>query len=366
MHSICRAIYDSIVNLISKKPDVLDKKGGFAKMKYRKLGRTDIVVSEISLGTWAIGGPYWTDGEPTGWTGELDEGEIIKAINLAVDKGVTHFDTADVYGYGRSERLLAKALGKRRRNVTIATKVGFAATTAPHVYDPYNIRFQCEQSLRNLNSDVIDLYYFHHCYFGDDGNEYLDEAVETVRCLQREGKIRYVGLSGYAEEEFLDVISKVDPDVLQSWADIEHDEFIRVGSPLRKLMDERGLGYVAMMPLGQGRLLGKYKSTDPPTFANGDNRQDNVSFSKESLAVLEPRIEALRQRFGRDICDLARVALQFVLYQPIVSCVIPGFRNVAQVECNLKAAGMPLSEDDIAFIMEVFPREEMPPHPWAE
>ncbi|CAG1015202.1 partial Aldo-keto reductase YhdN, partial [Anaerolineae bacterium] len=104
-------------------------------MKYRTLGKTDIKVSEIGLGCWAIGGPYWTKGESTGWTGELDYDDIATAISFAIDQGVNHFDTADVYGYGQSERLLAKALGKRRNKAVIATKVGWAATTAPHVYD---------------------------------------------------------------------------------------------------------------------------------------------------------------------------------------------------------------------------------------
>jgi myo-inositol catabolism protein IolS len=333
-------------------------------MEYRKMGRTGIEVSEISLGTWGIGGPYWTKGEPTGWTGELDDDEIIRAINSAIDLGVNHFDTADVYGYGRSERLLGEALGNRRKQVTIASKIGWAATTAPHVYDPYNIRKQCEQSLRNLKTDTIDLYYIHQTDFGED-DRYLEGAVNTFRQLQSEGKVRFIGLSSYAEDDFLRIVPTLDPDVLQSWADIEHDEFIREGSPLRKLMEERGICFVAMMPFGQGRLLGKYSSANPPQFGPGDNRADSSFFSDEQLAELEPRIELLKQRFGGDICDLARVALQYILAQPIVACVIPGFRNLAQVKCNLKAAGKPLSADDIDYILKVFPRDEMPPHPWA-
>ena len=334
-------------------------------MEYRNLGKTSIKVSEVSLGTWAIGGPYWTEGESTGWTGFLDEAEIIKAINLGVDNGVNHFDTADVYGYGRSERLLAKALDRRRNKVTIATKVGFAATTSPHVYDPFNIRFQCEQSLRNLKTDVIDLYYYHQCDFGDS-NSYLDDAIALMHQLQQEGKIRYIGLSGYAEEDFLALAPKIKPDVIQAWADIEHDEFIRKGTAMQQLLEENGIGFVAMMPFGQGRLLGKYSPKNPPTFENGDNRKGNTAFSPESLTELEPRIHALKQYFGNDTCDLARVALQFILHESVVSCVIPGFRSVSQVKCNLKAAGKPLSVKDMAFIRETFPREEMSPHPWTD
>jgi myo-inositol catabolism protein IolS len=333
-------------------------------MQYRNLGNTDIKVSEISLGTWAIGGPYWTDGESTGWTGELDNADVIRAIEYACDKGVNHFDTADVYGYGNSERLLASALGKHRKNVTIATKVGFAATTGNHAYTPENIRYQCEQSLRNLSSDVIDLYYLHHCDFGEN-DIYLEEAVSTMQNLKKEGKIRHIGLSGYAEEEFLKYTPKILPDAIQVWADIEHDEFIRVNSPTRKLVENLGTGVVVMMPLGQGRLLGKHKADNPPVFENGDNRQDSDAFSAESLKELEPRLKALKDKFGKDSSDLVRVALQFVLAEPIVSCVIPGFRNLKQVTSNIAAGEKPLSSSDLKYIADVFPRDEMPPHPWA-
>jgi len=334
-------------------------------MKQRKLGRTNLFVSEIGLGTWAIGGPYWTEGEPTGWSGPLDFKDIELAINYAVDHGVNHFDTADVYGYGQSERLLGKALGNRRKNVIIASKVGFAATTAPNVYDPHNIRNQCEQSLRNLNTDYIDLYYFHHCDFGID-DVYLENAINEFLKLKKEGKIRFIGLSGYAEEEFIDKIPKIDPDVIQSWADIEHDEFICKGSNVRREIEERDLGFIAMMPFGQGRLLGKYNSKNPPVFENGDNREGNISFTKDSLDELEPRLNALRKRFGGEISDLARVALQFLLAYPIVSCVIPGFRNLTQVKLNLLSSEKSLTKEDIEFILEVFPRDKMPLHPWAE
>lgn len=334
-------------------------------MHYRHLGSSDLELSEVGLGTWAIGGPYWTEGEPTGWGGPLDEDDICRAINLAVESGINHFDTADVYGYGVSERILARALARQSSNIVIATKVGWAATTAPHVYSAFNIRRQCEQSLRNLRRDYIDLYYFHHCDFGE-GDQYLEEAVEAMLSLKQEGKIRHVGLSGYSEEEILRVLNAVDPVAIQSWADIEHDEFIREESSLRKVMEERRIGFVAMMPFGQGRLLGKYAASEPPNFEPGDNRIGNSGFTRESLTELGPRLDALRERFGPGIEDLAFAALAFVLAHPIVSSVIPGFRNELQVKLNLVAANRDFTNEDLEYIHSVFPRDEMPPHPWTE
>jgi len=333
-------------------------------MRYRRLGRANVSVSEIGLGCWTIGGRYWNQGRSKGWSGPLNEHDIIDAIRGAVDRGVNHFDTADIYGYGRSERLLGQALEGHRDEVLIATKVGWAATTAPHVYDPLNIRRQCEQSLRNLRADCIDIYYFHHCEFGDR-DCYLPDAIETMERLQAEGSIRWVGLSGYSYDDLSRVACTLNPVVIQSWADIEHDEFIRDAAPLRTLMDARDMAFVGMMPLGQGRLVGKYDPDSPPLFPDGDNRAGSSAFSAESLTELQPRLDALRRRFGAAPGDLARVALQFVLAQPVVASVIPGFRDRRQVESNVSAADCRLRDDDLSFIREIFPRRAMPPHPWT-
>src|SRR5689334_17508989 len=129
-------------------------------MKYRKLGTTDINISEISLGCWTMGGLSWIDGNPNGWP-DVDENDIALAIDYAIDQGVNHFDNADVYGNGRAERMLARILGKRSNQLVIATKVGWFTGTAAHAYEPAHIRHQCEQSLINLRRDYIDIYYLH-------------------------------------------------------------------------------------------------------------------------------------------------------------------------------------------------------------
>lgn len=319
-------------------------------MKYRELGKSGVKVSEISLGCWTLGGLNWVNGSPNGWA-NVDEAEAIRAVHHALDKGVNHFDNADVYGNGRAERMLAKALGPKSKDVVIATKVGHFPGTAPHAYQALHIRHQCEQSLKNLDRDYIDLYYFHHGSFGDN-DFYLDDAVAMMDQLKKEGKVRLVGQSAYSSDDFHRVVPKVKPDVLQSWAHALDDQFIRPGSPVRKLMDDRKMSFVAFSPLSQGLLLGKYSSKNPPTFEAGDNRKDQGKFSAAELAKLEPKIEKLKSRFGNTPEALARMALQYLLFEPVVACVIPGFRNQHQVEVNLSGADQPLTAEDVAFIKE--------------
>ncbi len=317
-------------------------------MRYRTLGTTDLSVSEISLGCWTLGGLNWVDGHANGWA-DVDEAEAIRAVNAAIDQGVNHFDNADVYGNGRAERLLAKALGARSKDVVVATKLGHFRGTAEHAYDPLHIRHQCEQSLKNLGRDRIDLYYFHHGDFGP-GDRWLPEAVATMRALQREGKIRWIGLSAYSEADFLRLAPVVQPAVLQSWAHALDDAFIRVGSPVRRLLEERKMSFIAFSPLAQGLLLDKFDPQKPPTFSDGDHRRGGERFGSEALLRLKPKMARLKERFGASTADLARVALQYLLHEPVVGCVIPGFRDTRQVAMNLAAADRPLSDDDAAYV----------------
>jgi len=321
-------------------------------VEYRQLGRTNLKVSEVSLGCWTMGGPNWVRGLPIGWA-EVNEAEIQEAVNYALDLGVNHFDNADVYGNGKAERMLAKVLGSHLNDVIIATKVGHFWGTAAFPYEPQHIRHQCEQSLVNLKREVIDLYYFHHGNFGPD-DVYLDDAMAMMLKLQEEGKIRYIGLSAYSADDFLRLVPKIKPHVLQTWAHIMDDQFIAPGSPVRKLMEDEGLSLVAFSPLNQGLLLDKWSPDNPPQFAPGDHRQGKEKFSAEALKALAPKLAALKERFGSTTTDLARVALQYVLHEPVVACVIPGFRNLKQVKTNLAAAGKPLTDADVDYIREVF------------
>jgi len=318
----------------------------------RRLGRTNLEVSEISLGCWTLGGPNWSRGQPVGW-GELDQQEAEKAVKRGLELGCNHFDTADVYGNGRSEQMLGKILGPQRKDVVIATKVGWFPGTAEHAYHPLHIRHQIEQSLENLRTDYVDIYYFHHGDFGPD-DCYLDDAVETMRRLRQEGKIRFIGQSAYTVQDFQKLIPIVDPDLLQSRANIMDIRMIESSSPVAGLIEERDLGFVAFSPLAQGLLLDRFRPENPPQFADGDNRERSQWFRVDFLRKLAPKLDRLKDRFGAGTEELIRVSLQYLLAYPAVSCVIPGFRSTRQVEMDLSPAGKPLDKEDIGWIRELF------------
>lgn len=321
-------------------------------MKYRKLGKSNIEVSEIGLGCWTMGGLNWVNGTPNGWA-NVDEKEVAEAVNYALEKGVNHFDNADVYGNGRAERMLSRILGSRSKDVVIATKVGWFPGTAEHAYEPQHIRHQCEQSLVNLKRDYIDIYYFHHGDFGEN-DRYLDAAVEVMYRLKEEGKIRLIGQSAYSNRDFEKLIPKVKPEVLQSFASAIDDRFLADGTPVRKLLEANKISFITFGPLAQGLLLGKYDKNNPPKFEAGDHRANSNRFTPENLSKLEPKIEVLKQRFGSSPESLSRAALQYLLHYNVVGSVIPGFRNLKQVMVNLEAADKPLTSEDFLFMKDLF------------
>lgn len=319
-------------------------------MNYRQIGNTDLSVSEVSLGCWTMGGLNWVNGNANGWA-NVDEDEITAGIKTALDAGVNHFDNADVYGNGKAERMLARVLDKlgvKSESVIIATKIGHFPGTAEHAYEPAHIRHQCEQSLINLKRDYIDIYYFHHGWFGD----HLEEAAATMDALVAEGKVRVKGQSAYSTDDFERAIPIVKPAALQSWAHALDDQFVRPGARLQELMTEHSCTFVAFSPLAQGRLLDKFDPAKPPTFEPGDHRQTNSSFSADAITALKPKLELLKARFGSTTEDLSSIAQRYILNMDNVACVIPGFRNESQVRCNLSAVNRTLTADDIDFIRE--------------
>ena len=326
-------------------------------MNYREIGKTGIKVSEISLGCLPLGGLSWKDGRSNGWA-EVDEAEIQRAVDYALDQGINHFDNADGYGDGRAERLLAKILGTRSNRVVVSSKVGHFRGTAEHAYDPLHIRHQCEQSLKNLGRDTLDIYYFHHGNFGPK-DVYLEDAVAEMEKLRGEGKFRILGLSAYSADDFLRLAPKIRPQVLQANASLVHDEFIRAGGPVSRLMERDQLSLVAHGVLGRGVLSGKYGLDGTARFPDGDVRREHEFFTPEALEKIGGQLEALKQRLGTSPADLSRAAIGFVLRSHQVCCGILGFRKLEQVKSNIEAALRPLSETDYRFLLELFSGDEL-------
>jgi aryl-alcohol dehydrogenase-like predicted oxidoreductase len=170
--------------------------------------------------------------------------------------------------------------------------------------------------------------------------------------LVAEGKVRVKGQSAYSTDDFERAIPVVKPAALQSWAHALDDQFVRPGARLQELMAEHNCTFVAFSPLAQGRLLDKFDPSKPPTFEPGDHRQTNSSFGVDAITALKPKLELLKARFGSTTEDLSSIAQRYILNMDNVACVIPGFRNEAQVRCNLSAVNRTLTAEDVQFIKE--------------
>ena len=320
-------------------------------MNTRILGRSGLKVSEIGLGCWAIGGPSWRDGNPVGWSGN-DDAQSLAGLHRAFELGINHFDSADVYGDGHSERVLSRFLREvPREEVVIASKVGWFRGTAPNAMQPLHIRHQLEQSLQNLGTDYLDLHYFHNTNFGPD-DQFLAPAAELMRDMQKEGKIRVIGQSAYSVGDFKRVCPVTQPDVLQFNYSAPGNDFDGNSSETDFFAwaEQQNLGLVLFGPLKQGLLLDKFDPNNPPQRGEGDIRAGNGGFSREGLLEWREKLAPIKARFGASVEDLTRVALQFALKRSPLACAIPGFKNAAQVEINAAASQKPLSDEDFAFV----------------
>jgi len=307
-------------------------------MNYRRLGNTELEVSEISFGTWAIGGSW----------GQTDDNEALKGLQRAIDAGVNFFDTADVYGDGHSEELLAKATKGKEDDIYIATKFCRAGDIHDfRTYSEENVREYCEGSLKRLQRERIDLYQIHCPPF-----EVLKDGrvFEVLDKLQQEGKIRYYGVSVETVEEGLFCLTNPNVKALQVIFNIFRQK------PLKQLLPQakaQGVGILARLPLASGLLTGKFKKDTK--FAENDHRhfnRDGQHFNVgETFAGLEfhKGVELSEQLTwianGRG--NMTRAALRWILDHDSVTCVIPGFKTVQQVEDNLQALHVPsFSEEE--------------------
>ncbi len=310
----------------------------------RKLGRSGIDVSAVGMGCWAIGGPYSSpDGKPCGW-GDIDDADSIRAIHRAIDLGVNLFDTAACYGCGHSETVLGEALqGGRRENVIIATKFWHRfdedrRVTAGTLDSPAEIKTSCDNSLRRLRTDVIDLFQFHQGSFPAEDAEPIRDACEQ---LVGEGKIRFYGWS------------TDDPQRAAVFAAGEHCTAIQQrlslfqGNPETLALCEReNLASLNRGPLIKGLLTGKF--TRESTFPDNDVRFPWWDLKDGQEGQWLDRFNQVRDVLTANGHTLAQAALAWIWAKSPVTVPIPGFKNVTQVEENAGAMDKgPLSDEQM-------------------
>ncbi|HEY0143154.1 MAG TPA: aldo/keto reductase [Thermoanaerobaculia bacterium] len=306
-------------------------------MKYRLLGNTRISVSEIGFGGWAIGGPTEISGVPMGW-GRTSDDYSLAAIRRARELGVNFFDTADSYGFGRSESLLGIVLSRKREDVVIATKVGIVRDATGKFgkdFSRKHIFHAVDGSLKRLRTDYIDLYQLHNPTLDDLRRDELHEAMDR---LQETGKIRYWGVSVGTPEEGLEIVRNGWGYTLQVLYNVLNQAPALDLFPLAK---EKGYGIIARVPLASGLLSGKFSTTT--VFPADDVRQNFLT--PKRLEEVIPRVDEVKSVIGGTTRSLAEGALRFVLANQSISTTIPGARTLHQVELNVAASDGALQPD---------------------
>lgn len=321
-------------------------------MKQRQLGRSGLKVSAMGLGCWAIGGPWTLHGRQVGW-GRVDDDESIRAIHKALDSGVNFFDTAANYGAGHSEQILGRAIAGRRDRVVIATKFGYLVDEENKavVRDDDavlgNIRQDCENSLRRLNTDYIDLYQFH---VGDFPAEKAHGVRDVLEDLVTEGKIRAYGWS----TDHIDRARVFTEG--EHCATVLHELNVLTDAPkMLALCEEFALGSINKYPLLMGVLTGKFS---PDTTFPEDDVRHGWDFKSERGATWLAQLEAVRDVLTQGGRTLAQGALGWIWARSERTIPIPGFKTVAQVEENTRALEFgPLREEQMRQIDEILHRE---------
>ena len=318
-----------------------DKERRGREMRYRKLGNTGLIVSSVALGTMQFGGKMNM--------GNLGQEDTTRMVKLALDRGINFIDTADVYSLGESETLLGNALKGVRDEIALATKVrlpmseNFNRSGATRV----NIMREVEGSLRRLQTDYIDLYQVH----GWDSNTPLEETLRTLDDLVRQGKVRYIGLSNFLSWQAATAVMLQDHLGLEKYVTAQM-YYSLVGRGLeyefQSFAEYHNIGILVWSPLAGGFLSGKYSRTNPaPAGSRFAEAGNFVPFDKEMGYRV---VDALKEVAARHDASPARVALSWVLRRPAVSSVIVAARKVEQLEDNIRAVDLQLSDDDVRLL----------------
>jgi aryl-alcohol dehydrogenase-like predicted oxidoreductase len=327
----------------------------------RPFGRTGLQVSAIGFGCWEIGGGY----------GKIEESEFDRAIGRALDLGINCFDTAEGYGFGASERALARALGGRRKDAIIVTKFGMGYRDKPKLRDASRDRVvsSIEKSLKNLGTDVVDVYLVHW----PDPQTPFDETMRALEDIVQQGKVRFVGLSNFKRDE-IDACMRVRRvDVVQyGWNMFDR----RMQRDVFPYCRDHGIGVMAYGSLAYGLLTGTF--TANADFGSDDWRAraskmgsiklfDGLfgaeSFPRNLRAVEE--LKGIAARYGK---SLPQLALRWAISNPVVSTALVGCRTVTEVEDNVGALGWSIADADLAEIDAIFARHGVNTSPdrWVE
>jgi aryl-alcohol dehydrogenase-like predicted oxidoreductase len=330
-------------------------------MEYRSFGKTGIQVSAIGFGCWEIGGGY----------GSIEEEQFIHAIHRALDLGVNCFDTAEAYGFGASERSLAKALGARRKDAVIVTKFGIGYKEAPNFRDSGRQRAMTsiEKSLQNLSTDYVDVYMVHW----PDVNTPLEETMRALDDIVKQGKARAVGISNFRLAQIKTSMATRRVDVAQYCWNI-FDQ--RMQKEIFPYCEEQNIGVMAYGSLAYGLLTGAFnESTD---FGGDDwrarrGRMGAINlfqhlFGPEYFPKNLKVVEDLKELAAKYHKSLPQFALRWTLTNPVVSTALVGCRNVNEVNDNIGALSWSISEADMKAINDSFARHGVDPTPdvWLE
>ena len=296
-------------------------------MNLRTLGKSEISISPIIMGTWQAGRDMWTD---------IDDAETTRAIQAAIDAGVTTIDTAAVYGKGHSERVVGKAVGARRSEVVLATKV--FADQLKHD----QVMAACERSLTNLGTDYIDLYQIHWPSGAFNSPVVpIEETMGALNTLKEQGKIRAIGVSNFSRSQLQEAmtfgrIESLQPPYSLFWRHVEKDAM--------PLCQENALSILAYSPMAQGILTGKFGPDH--RFKRGDHRRANRLFQEPLYSRVQAALSALKPIADRHNITLGQLALAWVIAQP-GSCAIAGARNERQALENAHAGSVSLTKEDL-------------------
>jgi myo-inositol catabolism protein IolS len=306
---------------------------GSGRMQYRLLGRSKIEISAIIFGGWQSGKDQWV--------GISDE-ETIAAHRAAFESGITTFDTAEWYGGGHSEQVLVQALGSKRGQIVIATKVAPVNLKRSQVFEA------CERSLKNLDTDHIDLYQI-HWPSGSFGSEVvpIEETMGALNELKQQGKIRAIGVSNFNRSQIEEAaqfgrIDSLQPPYSLFWRSVEHD-----AGPY---CAQNKISILAYSPLAQGLLTGKFKRGH--TFAEGDNRAKNKLFQGETFDRALHALDRLRPLADKYGVTLGQLALAWLIAQPQTSAIV-GARNAEQATQNAGAGDVDIDDEDLEAIDEI-------------